>query len=146
MTDSPFAITAILWWEILNMVLYTPLAVFGLAATIGYASGLLSFGDGAGMGCAMIIDIAMGFYHTIFTSTGIYIISEMKMHGGIKFIYDQYVYCIIFRAIGLLVALLISTLGIMSGGAEDLPIFMAIGYAYRIPEYVFLAMLKSEIK
>ena len=34
MTDSPFALTAILWWEILNMVLYTALAVFGLAATI----------------------------------------------------------------------------------------------------------------
>jgi len=139
-------LNAILCWEIGNMVLYTPVAMIGMFYTIGLSTGLFRFGDGAGMGIAMIIDICMIFYHGIFTTSGLYIISMMKIYGrGSKDIYNLYLGCIIFRAIALLIALLIATLGIMSEGAEMLPTFMAIGYVYHIPEYVFLCILKSEI-
>ena len=78
---------AIKWWEIGNMVLYTPVALFGLGLTLAYATDYLPFGDGAGLGIAMIIDIAMGFYHSIYTSTGLFITSYMKMSGKNKVFY-----------------------------------------------------------
>ena len=76
-------LSCIIWWELFNMVVYTPVAVFGLGWTILYVSGFMSiYSDGgAGLGIAMIIDICMGFYHAIFTSTGLYITTSMKLGG-----------------------------------------------------------------
>ena len=71
-------LTSLKCWELTNLIVYTLLAAFGIFLLIMYSTDTWYNNEGAGLGIAIIICISMGFYHLIFSTTGIYILSKSR--------------------------------------------------------------------